>query len=90
MNQIMTKLQKFSASEYTPLIQVLFGQSSPGPVPDDLDGPESPVKGLSFIEPNLDASQKEAVRFAIAAREVALIHGPPGVSDPGLQGRGDC
>jgi DNA polymerase alpha-associated DNA helicase A len=28
----------------------------------------------------LNESQKDAIRFALASREVALIHGPPGVS----------
>ena len=30
------------------------------------------------MNPALDAAQREAVRFALTARDVALIHGPPG------------
>ena len=33
---------------------------------------------LSYFNPNLDDSQKEAVKFALHQREVAIIHGPPG------------
>ena len=33
---------------------------------------------LVFFNDNLDDSQKEAVRFALSRREVAIIHGPPG------------
>jgi DNA polymerase alpha-associated DNA helicase A len=78
MNQTMTRLQKFSDSDYSPFIRVLFGQSSPIPLPKDLSDPEYGLDKLEWIDPTLNDSQKEAVRFAIASREVALIHGPPG------------
>ncbi|KZF23554.1 P-loop containing nucleoside triphosphate hydrolase protein, partial [Xylona heveae TC161] len=78
MNQTMTRLERFSEPEYTNLIRVLFGQSSPTPVSAEdiaaLTGGES----IQFIDPSLNDSQKEAIRFAIASREIALIHGPPG------------
>ena len=72
MNWTMTKLSKMSEAEYTPLMRVLFGLSSPSP--PDL----ASVKDLEFIDPSLNDSQKEAIRFALASPEVALIHGPPG------------
>lgn len=72
MNHVMTKLSKMSEAEYTPLLRVLFGLSSPSP--QDL----STIKDLEFLDPSLNESQKEAIRFAMASPEVALIHGPPG------------
>jgi len=33
---------------------------------------------LVFFNPHLDASQREAVGFALRQREVGVIHGPPG------------
>ncbi|KAG8879722.1 hypothetical protein FRB99_004849, partial [Tulasnella sp. 403] len=54
----------------TPLVEVLMGKrqpSAPGPVQD-----------LQFLDPSLNPSQQDAVRFALEAQEVALIHGPPG------------
>lgn len=33
---------------------------------------------LKFHDESLDASQKEAVCFSLAQKELALIHGPPG------------
>jgi DNA polymerase alpha-associated DNA helicase A len=72
MNHVMTKLSKMSEAEYQPLLRVLFGLSSPSP--PDL----STTKDLEFIDPSLNESQKEAIRFAMASPEVALIHGPPG------------
>jgi DNA polymerase alpha-associated DNA helicase A len=78
MNQTMSKLQKFSDQEYTPFMRVLFGQASPTPLPSDLNDPSNPLHKLEWNDPNLNDSQKEAIRFALASREVALIHGPPG------------
>ena len=52
------------------LKQVLLGQRAP-----------TPPQGLStidFFDDTLNGSQKDAVRFALEANEVALVHGPPG------------
>ncbi|TKA43950.1 hypothetical protein B0A49_12796 [Cryomyces minteri] len=73
MNQTMSKLQKASEAEYTPFIRVLFGLSSPTPVP-----PDNELRELDWIDPSLNDSQKNAIKFAMASSEVALIHGPPG------------
>ena len=69
----MTKLQKMQPSEHSTLTQVLFGQVSPTPIsPNDLNSE------IKWQDPSLNDSQKEAIRFALATREIALIHGPPG------------
>ncbi|KAH0559142.1 hypothetical protein GP486_004319 [Trichoglossum hirsutum] len=78
MNQIMTKLQKYTEAEYTAFIRVLFGLSSPTPVPNNLHDPDCGLGDIDFTDPSLNDSQKEAIKFAILSREVALIHGPPG------------
>ncbi|KAL4728659.1 hypothetical protein ACLX1H_005410 [Fusarium chlamydosporum] len=57
--------------------RVLFGLSSPSPVAADLTKDEN-VGNLDWFDPTLNDSQKDAIRFALASREVALIHGPPG------------
>ncbi|KAL4229741.1 DNA-binding protein SMUBP-2 [Mactra antiquata] len=51
------------------LISTLFGEQ-----------PLSPPVSIDFkpINENLDDSQQEAVKFALAQKEVAVIHGPPG------------
>jgi DNA polymerase alpha-associated DNA helicase A len=67
----MTRLSKFTSSETSSLTQVLFGQSSPTPIP-----PASCITWSS--DSQLNDSQKAAVAHALHAREVALIHGPPG------------
>lgn len=72
MNQKMSKLETMSESSYTYFMRVLFGQTSPSPV--DMES----VGSLEFIDPSLNDSQKEAIRFALASKEIALIHGPPG------------
>ncbi|KAJ5465476.1 hypothetical protein N7530_009263 [Penicillium desertorum] len=33
---------------------------------------------VEFTDPTLNDSQKEAIQFALASRDIALIHGPPG------------
>ncbi|CAF9918203.1 hypothetical protein IMSHALPRED_004236 [Imshaugia aleurites] len=71
MNWTMEKLEKMAESEYTSLTRVLFGLDTPTPVSRD----EAQVE---FLDQTLNDSQRDAVRFALASREVALIHGPPG------------
>lgn len=72
MNQIMVKLSKMDDSEYSSFMRVLFGLSSPGAPNMEI------VKDVKFIDDKLNESQKDAIRFALASPEVALIHGPPG------------
>lgn len=69
----MTRLQKMQPSEHSTLTQVLFGQSSPTPI-----SKEDLAADVKWHDPSLNDSQKEAIRFSLASREVALIHGPPG------------
>jgi DNA polymerase alpha-associated DNA helicase A len=76
----MMKLQKMKEEEYSSFLRVLFGLSSPCPVPQDLDDPDVGLEEVEWISESLNDSQKEAIKFALASREVALIHGPPGVS----------
>ncbi|KAN0094675.1 AAA domain containing protein [Tylopilus felleus] len=56
--------------ELTPLIRVLLGISPPSK--------PSKLGDITFFDQSLNPSQKAAVRFALAAPEVACIHGPPG------------
>ena len=70
----MERLKKMEEKDYTTLARILFGLESPTPVQQ---GGEAEVK---FFDETLNDSQRDAVRFALASREVALIHGPPGVS----------
>jgi len=80
MNQTMERLKKMEEKDYTTLVRVLFGLESPTPLPSNIEDPESGSGKVDFIDPTLNDSQKDAIRFAVASREVALIHGPPGVS----------
>ncbi|KAF9770061.1 hypothetical protein IL306_012441 [Fusarium sp. DS 682] len=57
--------------------RVLFGLSTPSLVTEDLSKDEN-VGNLEWFDPTLNDSQKDAIRFALLSREVALIHGPPG------------
>ena len=52
------------------LKQVLLGQRAPTP--------RQELSNIDFFDDTLNDSQKDAVRFALEANEVALVHGPPG------------
>lgn len=75
MNGTMGKLGKMQEAEYSNFVRVLFGLSSPSPVPENLEN-----VGIEWLDPSLNDSQKHAIKFALASTEMALIHGPPGVS----------
>ena len=75
----MERMQKMQESDHSTLMRVLFGMESPTPLPINLEDPERGSGKVEFFDPTLNDSQKDAVRFALASREVALIHGPPGV-----------
>ncbi|GAA5907584.1 hypothetical protein JCM8208_000009 [Rhodotorula glutinis] len=57
----------------SPLLAVLLGQQKPSVAQR---GPDDPLP--SFIDDNLNESQREAVEFALSSEEVALLWGPPG------------
>lgn len=75
MNQTMERLKKQEEKDYTTLTRVLFGLESVSPASE---GSADWPKDIIFLDQTLNDSQKDAVRFAIASKEVALIHGPPG------------
>ncbi|KAH6854230.1 P-loop containing nucleoside triphosphate hydrolase protein [Chaetomium sp. MPI-CAGE-AT-0009] len=77
MNATMERLAKMEEREYSAFVRVLFGLSSPSPVPADLTRDEE-VGDIDWVDPTLNDSQKDAIRFALASREIGLIHGPPG------------
>ncbi|KAH9942064.1 P-loop containing nucleoside triphosphate hydrolase protein [Amylocystis lapponica] len=54
----------------TQLIRVLMGVSE--------RSEKIPTQDLKFFDESLNASQQDAVRFAMESPEVACIHGPPG------------
>lgn len=73
----MKKLQAMSESEHSIFQRTLFGLSSPSPISEDLVS-DPDVGRIDWIDPTLNDSQKDAIRFALASKEIALIHGPPG------------
>ncbi|KAI4229265.1 MAG: hypothetical protein L6R36_001013 [Xanthoria steineri] len=74
----MEKLRKMEERDYPILMRVLFGLDTPTPVARELVELSEGIKNLEFFDPTLNESQRDAIRFALASREVALIHGPPG------------
>ncbi|KAL9599578.1 MAG: hypothetical protein Q9219_003734 [cf. Caloplaca sp. 3 TL-2023] len=78
MNWTMERVKKMEERDYSTLMRVLFGLDSPTPIPQNLVDLSEDMSNLQFIDPTLNASQRDAVKFALASKEVALIHGPPG------------
>ena len=71
INQALTRLSQMSESDFTPLQRVLLGLSSPNPL-----CPSKAGRDISFINPTINNSQKTAIRHALSAPELSLIHGP--------------
>jgi ATP-dependent RNA/DNA helicase IGHMBP2 len=67
--QALEKAQFANDSRLADLRDVLLGERPPA------YQPEAPVQPL---DENLNATQQAAVRFALAADDLAIIHGPPG------------
>lgn len=68
----MEKMVKMTDNDHSHLMRVAFGYTTP------LEPDYESTKDLTFSDPTLNDSQKEAIRYALASRDVALIHGPPG------------
>jgi len=70
MKKALGAVMKTEKKELAHLREVLVGAQAPQ---------TAPAAGeLQFFNPRLNAYQREAVVKALAAREVALVHGPPG------------
>ncbi|KAJ8344229.1 hypothetical protein SKAU_G00315580 [Synaphobranchus kaupii] len=66
----LNSLNGYSSGPASSLISVLFGYSEPGSL--------SQSNPIEFFNTGLDEYQREAVTFALAQRELAIVHGPPG------------
>ncbi|KAJ5724497.1 hypothetical protein N7493_006225 [Penicillium malachiteum] len=72
MRQTMEKMAKFIETDHSHFMRVAFGHTTPLQPDYDSPGP------IEFLDPTLNDSQKDAIRFALASKDIALIHGPPG------------
>uniref|UniRef100_A0A8C5ITP1 DNA-binding protein SMUBP-2 n=1 Tax=Junco hyemalis TaxID=40217 RepID=A0A8C5ITP1_JUNHY len=70
VKRALTALKQYRGGPASDLIDVLFFASAPRAFPE--------TKPLEFFNGSLDESQREAVSFSLAQRELAIIHGPPG------------
>ncbi|XP_062041322.1 DNA-binding protein SMUBP-2 [Lepus europaeus] len=70
LRKALLTLKKGHWGPASSLTDVLLGGSAPSPA--------CQTQPLVFFNAALDASQKEAVSFALSQKELAIIHGPPG------------
>jgi DNA polymerase alpha-associated DNA helicase A len=68
----MEKMVKMTEAEHSHFMRVAFGHTTPLQPDHDATGP------IEFMDPTLNDSQKDAIRFALASKDISLIHGPPG------------
>ncbi|KAJ5541699.1 hypothetical protein N7494_006775 [Penicillium frequentans] len=71
MRQTMEKMGKMTEGDHSQFMRVAFGHTTPLQ-PDEITEP------IEFLDPTLNDSQKDAIRFALGSKDIALIHGPPG------------
>lgn len=68
MNFALKKLKE--AKSYSRIQEILLGQANASlPVV---------LSDVTFLDPNMNDPQKDAVKFALSDSEISLIHGPPG------------
>ncbi|ETV68628.1 hypothetical protein H257_15438 [Aphanomyces astaci] len=72
LNDALDELAKFSDGPAQHIVNVIFHGAAPtsNPLPAILDVTNPPS--------SMNASQVDAIQFALASKDVALIHGPPG------------
>uniref|UniRef100_U3I681 DNA-binding protein SMUBP-2 n=1 Tax=Anas platyrhynchos platyrhynchos TaxID=8840 RepID=U3I681_ANAPP len=70
LKKALNTLKQYRGGPASGLIDVLFFSSDPTSF--------SETKPLKFYNDSLDTSQREAVSFSLAQRELAIVHGPPG------------
>ncbi|XP_010164273.1 DNA-binding protein SMUBP-2, partial [Antrostomus carolinensis] len=70
LKKALNALKQYHGGPASDLIDVLFFSSDPSAF--------SETKPLKLYNTSLDASQREAVSFSLAQRELAIVHGPPG------------
>ncbi|XP_008844548.2 DNA-binding protein SMUBP-2 isoform X2 [Nannospalax galili] len=70
LKKALETVKKHRCGPASSLIDVLLDGSAPSPASEPCS--------ITFYNSALDPSQKEAVSFALAQKELAIIHGPPG------------
>ncbi|XP_069713281.1 DNA-binding protein SMUBP-2 [Phaenicophaeus curvirostris] len=70
LKKALNALKQYHSGPASDLIDVLFLSADPSAF--------SETKPLKLYNDSLDASQREAVAFSLAQRELAIVHGPPG------------
>ncbi|CAF0979126.1 unnamed protein product [Didymodactylos carnosus] len=73
LKRILEKLLKDRNGRAQNLLDIAFENSEPNQIES-----QSNSKQIEYFNQNLDESQREAIKFALQQRDIAVIHGPPG------------
>ncbi|KAG5519681.1 hypothetical protein PMAC_001837 [Pneumocystis sp. 'macacae'] len=77
MSDTITRLKEMKDEEMTLLTKILLGREKPS-LPWRKDEKDSPISDFLLFDNTLNNEQKKAVEFALASKEITIIHGPPG------------
>uniref|UniRef100_K3X5G7 DNA helicase n=1 Tax=Globisporangium ultimum (strain ATCC 200006 / CBS 805.95 / DAOM BR144) TaxID=431595 RepID=K3X5G7_GLOUD len=69
LSSVLDQLAKFDFGAAQSVVEIVFSGKSPS---------WNPLPEITPFNPGLNESQLEAIRFALASKDLALIHGPPG------------
>ncbi|XP_064609271.1 DNA-binding protein SMUBP-2-like [Liolophura sinensis] len=75
LKRALNELNRYCSGPANHLVNVLFELSDRAPPSDP---PDVHVVDITFCNPCLDTSQRDAVSFALCQKDIAVIHGPPG------------
>ncbi|KAF1318882.1 DNA-binding protein smubp-2, partial [Globisporangium splendens] len=69
LSSALDRLAKFDHGAAQSVVEIVFSGKSPS---------WNPLPEITPFNPGMNESQLEAIRFALASKDLALIHGPPG------------
>ncbi|KAF1318880.1 DNA polymerase alpha-associated dna helicase a, partial [Globisporangium splendens] len=69
LSSALDRLAKFDYGAAQSVVEIVFSGKSPS---------WNPLPEITPFNPGMNESQLEAIRFALASKDLALIHGPPG------------
>ncbi|KAF1318883.1 hypothetical protein FI667_g13555, partial [Globisporangium splendens] len=81
LSSALDRLAKFDYGAAQSVVEIVFSGKSPS---------WNPLPEITPFNPGMNESQLEAIRFALASKDLALIHGPPAFEKEDRMGLADA